>query len=95
MYPEESGNAEHLRPLVGSTDRNLSGVFWMDSRVEILSSALQKAPPDILRVQAITGLLGEQPADVDQAPVEVVSQSLLVNSKGKVPCGEQRTCCSD
>lgn len=85
MYLQESGNAEHLRPLVGSTERNLSGVLWMDFGVEILSSALQKAPADTPRLQAITGLHGEQPADVDQAPVEVVSQSVLVNSKGRHP----------
>lgn len=95
MDLEESGNAEHLRSLVGSTDRNLSGVFWMDFGVEILRSGLQKAPPDIARVQVITGLHGEQPADVDQAPVEVVSQSLLVNSKGKAPRGERWTRWSD
>lgn len=95
MNLEESGNVEHLRPLVGSTDRNLSGVFWMDFGVEILRSALQKAPPDIPGVQAIMGLHGEQPADADQAHVEVVFQSVLVNSKRKAPCGECWTCCSD
>lgn len=30
----------------------------------------------------ITGLHGEQPADADQAPAEVVAQSVLVNSEG-------------
>lgn len=72
----------------------LSGVSWKDIGVEILSSALQKSPPDIWR-EAIAALHGEQPADVDQAPVEVASKSVLVNSKGKTPCGERRTCCSD
>lgn len=63
---------EHLRPLVGSTDRNLSGVSWKDFGVEMLSCAIQRAPPNIRR-EAITGLHGEQLADVDQAPVVVVS----------------------